>query len=61
MNIDEFERGKPTETYKQMKKLESKILDLQNQLDQVTKAFSSAISDIQHTISCMKTSFKKGE
>jgi len=61
MNISEFERGKPTETYKKIKELEKLVKKEQIKTENLYANRIATLDSMLEAINDLLDTFKKGE
>jgi len=61
MNISEFERGKPTETFKKIKKLEKLIKEEQFKTENLYANRIATLDSMLKAVHELMDTFKKGE
>ena len=61
MNINEFERTKPTETYKKIKQLEKLIISEQQKTELLYANRVATLDKMLFSVKDLLESFKKGE
>jgi len=61
MNISEFERGKPTETFKKIKKLEKLIKEEQIKTENLYANRIATLDSMLKAVHELMDTFKKGE
>jgi hypothetical protein len=61
MNISEFERGKPTETFKKIKKLEKLIKEEQIKTENLYANRIATLDSMLKSVHELMDTFKKGE
>ncbi len=61
MNISEFERGKPTETFKKIKKLEKLIKEEQFKTENLYANRIATLDSMLQAVHELMDAFKKGE